>query len=224
MKVSESINVFVSYSWAMEKETNIVDDLGKLCPQRGITLIRDNDTLKHGDLIEEFMKELSKGDHVITIFSKPYFQSKWCMYELLKIYQRGDFQERTHPVIADECDLQDEDYRLQVVNFWHEQFETAEDKLKKYDPLSVSGEYKHLKLYRDIYRNINEILNFAAGRVTTPLAELQKQNYEQLLADLSPINTSNQENKNNTPNQHHLPVQPDNKFIAFIKDTNCGRT
>jgi TIR domain len=96
--MSESINVFVSYSWGVEKDTQIVEELDSLCQQRGIRLIRDNKTLKHGDLIEKFMEELTKGNHVITVFSKPYFESKWCMYELLRIYQRGDFEQRTHPV------------------------------------------------------------------------------------------------------------------------------
>ena len=50
--MSESINVFVSYSWGVEKDTQIVDELGKLCQQRGIQLIRDNKALKHGDLIK----------------------------------------------------------------------------------------------------------------------------------------------------------------------------
>ena len=132
--MSDPVKVFVSYSWSTEKETHIVDDLGKLCPQRGITLIRDNDTLKHGDLIEEFMKELSKGDHVITIFSKPYFESKWCMYELLRIYQKGDFQQRSHPVIADDCNLQDRTYRLGLVNYWQEQYENIKDEIENFDP------------------------------------------------------------------------------------------
>lgn len=107
--------VFVSYSWRTEKETKIVDDLERLCQQRAIELIRDNNILKHGESIKSFMDELSKCDHVITVFSKPYFESKWCMYELLRIYQRGDFKRRTHPVIADDCDLQDRTFRLGLV-------------------------------------------------------------------------------------------------------------
>ena len=179
--MSELINVFVSYSWAVEKDTKIVEELDRLCQQRGIKLIRDNNALKHGESIKKFMDELSKGDHVITIFSKPYFQSKWCMKELLCIYQRGNFEQRTHPVIADECDLQDDDYRLQVVDFWNKQFETFRDKLNGRDPLAVKTEYDQLELYRDLSEQINRIVNFARDRLTTPLAELQKQNFTQFL-------------------------------------------
>ncbi len=41
-----NIKAFVSYSWATELENGVVDDLGELSRQRGITLIRDNNTLR----------------------------------------------------------------------------------------------------------------------------------------------------------------------------------
>ena len=105
--MSESIKVFVSYSWATENDTHILDEVDKFCPPRNLTLIRDCKTLKHGEPIDKFIKELTKGDHVITVFTKPNFKSKWCLFELLHIYQRGDFKQRTPPVIADDCNLQD---------------------------------------------------------------------------------------------------------------------
>ena len=127
------------------------------------------------------MDELTKGDHVITVFSKPYFESKWCMYELLRIYQRGDFQQRTHPVIADDCNLQDRKYRLGLIKYWQAQHDNVKDDIQDLDQALVVDEINDRKLFRDFYQNINELLNFAAGRLTTPLAELQKQNYTQLL-------------------------------------------
>lgn len=148
--MSESINVFVSYSWAVERDTKIVEELGRLCQERGINLIRDNNTLKHGELIENFMKELSKGGHVITIFSKPYFESKWCMYELLSIYQRGDFEQRTHPVIADDCDLQGRAYRLGLVKFWRDQYQKIKHETDDFDRELVVDETNDIILYRDI--------------------------------------------------------------------------
>ncbi|MGR9053555.1 MAG: toll/interleukin-1 receptor domain-containing protein [Gammaproteobacteria bacterium] len=179
--MTQPVKVFVSYSWTTENETHIVEELGKLCPQRGIELIRDNEALKHGDSIDKFMKELSRGDHVITVFSKPYFRSKWCMYELLSIYQRGDFAERTHPVIADDCNLQDSKYRLEIVEFWETKLKDNKKDLAGFDPKVVLKEHEQAKLCRDIYQNIDEILHFAADRVTTLLPKLRKENYAQML-------------------------------------------
>lgn len=180
-------HVFVSYSWAVEKKTGIVGELQKLCHERGIELVRDENVLRHGELISRFMNELTKGERVITIFSKPYFQSKWCMYELLKIYQRGDFEQRTHPLVADDCDLQDENYRLELVEHWRQAHETAKARLANHDPSVVLDEYKHVNLYRDIYQNINALLNFAAGRLTTSLEDLQANSYDQLLDSIRPL-------------------------------------
>ena len=178
------VKVFVSYSWATEQDTGIVDQLEQLCPPRGIQLIRDKNVLVHGASIDKFMGELSEGDHVITIFSKPYFESTWCMYELLKIYQKGRFETRTHPIIADDCDLQNEDYRLAVSDFWKDKLKKAEQMLEGRDPKDVLEEHKRVINLRDIKQKINEIQNFAAYRVNTPLTILQTQNYAQLLDNI----------------------------------------
>jgi TIR domain len=184
--VPKLIKVFVSYAWKVEETTQIVEELEKLCRQRGIQLIRDNNALKHGDSIKTFMKELGKGDHVITIFSKAYFESKWCMYELLRIYNRGDFAEKTHPIIADDYDLQNSGNRLETVSYWEKLFNQEKAKLASYDPLSVIPEQRRVKIYQEIYQKINEILDFAADRLTTPLVVLHAQNYTQLLDRIKP--------------------------------------
>jgi hypothetical protein len=185
--VAKPIKVFVSYSWKTENDTQIVETLGKLCLERDIKLIRDNQALKHGDSIKQFMDELSEGDQIITVFSKPYFESPWCMYELLRTFQKGNLGERTHPVIADDCDLQDGDYRLDVVKYWVNKYKNGEVKLKGIDPKLVLNEHQQIKLYRDISQNINELLNFAKDRVTTPLPQLKQKNYAQLLDLIAPI-------------------------------------
>jgi hypothetical protein len=55
--MTEPVKVFVSYSWATENDTQIVAVLEGLCKERGIQLIRDNKTLKHGESIKKFMDE-----------------------------------------------------------------------------------------------------------------------------------------------------------------------
>jgi len=178
---TDDLPVFISYSWRVEKETHIVDELEKLCQQSGLKLIRDSNRLKHGDSIKSFMLDLVGGEHVITVFSDAYFKSPWCMYELLKIYQRGDFQQRTHPVIADDCNLQDRAYRLSLVSYWKKKCEEARLELSQHDPLDVLEEFSDPKLYRDIQQNISKLLNFAAGRLTTQTTDLKEKNYAPLL-------------------------------------------
>ena len=127
MTTTQPIKSFVSYSWTVEKDTKIVTELSKLCQERGIELIRDETAMKHGDQIHQFMEKLTGSEHIITIFSKPYFESQWCMFELLTIYQKGNFKERTHPIIADGCDLQSPAYRLSCSDFWAEKYITRKE-------------------------------------------------------------------------------------------------
>ncbi|MGD8590690.1 MAG: toll/interleukin-1 receptor domain-containing protein [Chromatiales bacterium] len=179
--MTDLISVFVSYSWGVEADTGIVDELEDLCPSRNIKLIRDKNILKHGDLINQFMESLSGGEHIITIFSKAYFRSKWCMYELLRIWLRGDFLGRTHPIIADDCDLQDAEYRISVVDYWLGEHRKIQGSLKGRDPGLFVKEYENANLLRDISQQANELMNFAAGRLTTPLSELKDKNFAPLL-------------------------------------------
>ena len=175
------IKVFVSYSWQVERETGIVAELERHCSSRRLHLLRDNNEIKHGELIQQFMDKLTGGEQVITVFSKPYFQSPWCMYELLRTYQKGDFQQRTHPIIADDCDLQDEAYRISVGDFWVAEHARFKKLLEGRDPALFVDEYKRANVIRDISQSANELMNFAAGRLTTPLAELRAQAYAPLL-------------------------------------------
>ena len=185
--MTKPVKVFISYSWAQEKHTRVVDELEGLCHQRNIQLIRDKNEMQHGDLIKDFMDQLSGSEHIITIFSDAYFRSTWCMYELLTMWQRGNFQTRTHPIAIDGIDLQSDQYRMAVTDYWQEKFEATESSLRGRDPTVFIDEHKRVKHYRDYYQNINELLNFAAGRLTTPLELLKQQGYAQVLDKISPL-------------------------------------
>ncbi len=116
----DPIKVFVSYSWRVEDETGIVGELEAQCRERNIFLVRDNKKLQHGDLIREFMDKLSGSERIIIVFSDAYFRSKWCMYELLEVWRKGNFIDRTHLIKADDCDLQNDNYRIELTDFWEE--------------------------------------------------------------------------------------------------------
>lgn len=184
--MTSPVKVFVSYSWKMERDTGIVDTLESLCPERNIQFIRDSNTLQHGELINDFMDNLSDGEHIITVFSDAYFKSIWCMYELLATWQKGNFKDRTHPAIVDDLYLQDEDYRIGLTDFWKAKYEAAESKLAGRDPTVFIEEHKRVRLCRDIYQNINELINFAANRLTTPLDKLKAQDCAQILDQIRP--------------------------------------
>lgn len=198
------VKVFVSYSWDVERDTGIVDELEEQCLQCAIQLIRDNNTLLHGGLIQEFMDQLSGGEHIITVFSESYFRSKWCMYELLSTWRKGDFKDRTHPIILDGCNLNDDEFRIGLTDFWEGKYKALKARLDGRDPIDFIEEQNQVKWYRDIYQNINELLNFAVGRVITPLEQLKEQHYSQFLDRIKPEKAKD-------------GYLPDAKFLEEIK-------
>ena len=206
--------VFVSYSWKVEKQTNIVAELEEQCQLREIELILDKNVLKHGDRIKTFMDDLAKAEHVITVFSKPYFKSKWCMYELLHTFDKGEFQKRAHHLIADDCDLKDADYRIAISDFWKEQDSLAEARITGRDARFIQDEVEYAKQIHNIFEKINVMMNFAAGSSITELSDLKANNYTQLLDSikLAPVAE--------TPkfsSKTQLPNTPDSAFITEIK-------
>lgn len=228
--MANPVKVFVSYSWKEEEQTGVVDELERLCHPRNIQLIRDKNEMQHGELIRDFMDRMSGGEHIITIFSDAYFRSTWCMYELWITWQKGNFKDRTHPMVVDAIDLQNTDYRIAVTDFWKEKYEATESSLKGRDPAVFIDEHKRVKHYRDYYQNINELLNFAAGRLTTPLDQLKAQQYSQILNKISPLkkgikdfiepNESNSASRDEekttrtTPKFHEKYIQIIQKHIA----------
>lgn len=174
------VNVFVSYSWGVEERTQYVSHIERLCPQNNVQLIRDNNEIRHGDSIDEFMKQIAGGEHIIIVLSDSYLKSDWCMYELLETWGRRDFRKRTHLIIEPDCHLQDMDYRLQVRDYWLDKAEKTKSKLAKYNPEDVSLEYTLLKLYQQIAMDINEILNFIRKLFTTSVDILQQTNFQAL--------------------------------------------
>ena len=92
--------VYVSYSWGVEDKTSIVDVLQPLCEARGIELNRDRNAMGYADLIDRFMEKLIVSEHIITVISRQYLESEYCMTELLGIYTHHgekDFFKRINP-------------------------------------------------------------------------------------------------------------------------------
>lgn len=201
--MAEPVKVFVSYSWEQEKKTRIVDELEGLCRQRNIQLIRDKNEMQHGALIRDFMDRLSGGEHIITIFSDDYFHSFWCMYELLATLRKGDFKDRTHALLIDvNCKLGDDKYHDDIISYWEAKEKEADGILSDKNSKNRRKLIDKSVLYRDISQVLDELLDFAANRLTTPLDQLKAQHYSQILNQISPL--KNEISGFNEPDESNL--------------------
>ncbi|MDD2464615.1 MAG: toll/interleukin-1 receptor domain-containing protein [Desulfobulbus sp.] len=198
--------VFVSYSWDVDKDTQIVDELAPFCPPRGIDLLYDRKVMKHGDSIRKFMDQLAGGEHIITIFSDAYFRSKWCMFELLTISKRDGFSARTHAILIDGCKPWDVQYRLNVVDFWKDEYATLKKQLAPQKPDDVVDEFALLKMIREIQQETDSLLHLVADGNITRLEDLKAENYAPLL-DTIALKGDPQQQKDN---QEEATVEEEN--------------
>ncbi len=109
--------VYISYSWANDRNPDIEDDLNVLCKlmdDNGILFKRDKGTGDNGLIpwrgnMEESENEIAKGDAIIVVISDKYLNSPHCWYELHKIMAHDGWEKRVYPIILG-VDLIDNDY------------------------------------------------------------------------------------------------------------------
>ena len=204
-------SVYVSYSWSADKETPIVDLLGESCRGYGLDFRRDIERIKYGDLIRSFMDEIGSAGNIIPVFSRKYFESEYCMYELLQIKQNGKFHSRIHPINLGDIRLDDEDLQLSLIDYWREKTESLREKLYSRDPASTRRlQERNTRRNAEIYASIDELMDYISDMYILPLESLQQQNFLPLLQRIQP----KREDSSSKPRFHR---QKDSAFLQEIR-------
>ncbi len=85
---------YVSYAWGDDRSEAgrareiVVEQLIEAARRAGIIVHRDRDVLKTGDLISEFMANLTAGDRIFVFISERYVRSFNCMFELSEVWRK----------------------------------------------------------------------------------------------------------------------------------------
>jgi hypothetical protein len=177
-------SVYVSYSWTAERETPLVDELGYVCKRHGLELRRDKDRLKHRDLIRTFMDELASSGDIITIFSRSYFESEYCMYELLQISKNGNFHNRIHPIQLNNIALNSPEFQLELVDYWENKTKKLQIEISKRNPSDIIPIIERSAIFASIYQQINQLVSFVSSMLINPLVELRSQGFEPLFRNI----------------------------------------
>jgi hypothetical protein len=179
-------SVYVSYSRTAEKQTPVVDSLSESCRAHRLDFRRDKERLKHGNLIRAFMDEIGSSGNIVPIFSRCYFESEYCMYELLQVWKAGNFHQRIHPVSLGDIRLDDVKVQLDLVDYWKKKTEDLQEELNKRDLANTIPLQTRRIVYADIYRHINELMAFVSNMNILPLDTLRQQNFAPLLERIKP--------------------------------------
>jgi TIR domain len=83
---------YVSYAWADPTDPDREKEVDRLCDEKtshGVVIVRDKSTLRIGDLISDFMREIGEGDRVFVFLSDKYLHSPYCMFELFELWRNS---------------------------------------------------------------------------------------------------------------------------------------
>jgi tetratricopeptide (TPR) repeat protein len=103
-KPQNQLSVFISYKWSQKA---ITVQLADRFAQQGFMVVRDEEYLKNGVYLPDFMQLVNhrKLDYVIVVVSKDYFESINCMYEVYQATKRHKWQDSVIPLVISEGGL-----------------------------------------------------------------------------------------------------------------------
>ncbi|GAB3659668.1 hypothetical protein GCM10028791_33150 [Echinicola sediminis] len=150
----DKLAVYISYAWN-EKSEAIADALEQKLTDMGAHFMRDKTELNYKGRIRDFMDQIGRGEYVILILSNDYFQSEYCMYELLQIFKNQRFYDRIYPIVLEEVSISKATDRVELVKYWENKSKELDKKIRELENLSnIQGISEDLNLYQEIRNNI----------------------------------------------------------------------
>lgn len=148
--------VFISYAWPArvigEKiHDDIILNIEKAI-KKDFTVVIDKKDLKYKGDIKEFEKRLGKGAKIILVVSDKFLKSKHCMYEVLKIQEKGNVDERIFPIVLQDADIYKASGIVKYIKHWEKEIEKLNNEISK------------LKSQADLKPLHNEISNYTEFR------------------------------------------------------------
>jgi len=105
------------------------------------------------------MDKLADGDAIILVLSEAYLKSRYCTYELCKVYKRTDFEKCIFPiVVSDTCFTETEDREL-YIKYWIQKEADMKEVWDNANPVNMSSEsLTELKECAEVCREIDKLL------------------------------------------------------------------
>jgi hypothetical protein len=148
--------VFISYAWGEENEI-IVNQLDQALQERGLKIQRDKRDLEYRGSIKAFMERIGRGDCIIVVISDKYLKSPNCMFELVEIADKKQFENRIFPIVLSDANIYDPIGQTQYIKHWEAKYKELDASLEGVRRTYVRGITEQLKLYERIGANISEL-------------------------------------------------------------------
>lgn len=178
--------VYFSYSWEA-RSNNTVDRLCDIIRENRIPHQRDKENCGYRSDIHDFMNHIRRGNHVVVMFSKPYLESFYCLYELAGILEQPDYEKRIFPIIVDSSIREDEYYK-KLVEHWNTKLQDRVymDSLKD----KTVGRFtlkRKAELMKDYIKKLPLIKDYLSRIDAYTLSDMEAQDFSPLIDELSRI-------------------------------------
>jgi TIR domain len=154
--IVEVKEIFISYTWGGQAE-ELVNLLEENFQSRGVTIVRDKNSLEYRGNIKEFMERLGRGKCIIAVICDKYLKSRSCMFELVQVFTGGSFHDRIFPIIMDDAQIYDPVKRIQYVEYWEKEIQELNQAFKRVDPANLQGFREDIDLYTKIRATISDL-------------------------------------------------------------------
>jgi len=163
--------IYISYAWTDESKI-VLKELRNALDSENLKYKVDEQDIEYKDNIREFEERLGKGDYIILIISDNYLKSKNCMYEILKIKERGDVYNRVFPVVLKDAKIYNPLDLIDYVKYWEDQKEELNLKLKTIGAEDIGPLRTDIDLYSKIRETISDIMAILREMFTSTAANL----------------------------------------------------
>lgn len=166
----------------MSEREEIVDAVCEALKREGYDVRRDKDILKYKDRIDEFMDEIGRGACVITVISDKYLKSEHCMYELLKIYENGNFERCVYPVVLEDAIIGKRGDRQKYTEFWSKKWEQYSAHFEEIGGIEKASDetIEDSKFFRKIAMESNDIISRLGSLYTENPQQVKENDFEVL--------------------------------------------
>lgn len=158
--MTESPNIFISYSWA---DTGIIDKIDSDFRSIGVSITRDVRDLGYKQSLKEFMQKIRTTDYSVILISDTYLKSKNCMYEVLEFSKEINYKNKILPIIKGDCKIYTPESKLKYISHWNQETTKLKELIKDADPIKVIPLISELKDIEKISLEISEFLDFLSG-------------------------------------------------------------
>ena len=178
--------IYFSYAWGGEKE-KLVDRLEARLINEGYDVKRDKRTMRPGDWISDFMRDIGRAERVCVVLSEKYVQSPYCMRELLYLYQsslgeKQDFLKRIVPLVLEDVKIGKTKDRLTHVRYWTDELKSLRAATEGLDPASLGTAVTEMAMINEFCFHTEPMLHHVSDCLMPQgIADIEKDNFAAVL-------------------------------------------